>query len=234
MKHKTARGTEPEAMPATPLTGLDEVLSTDLLKILLCLSGLVIVVAALYAFTHPFFKPEQRPKDPNQGSPTKLPRKGRGALLRKMKQAQARDAGGSETPTDAKGKDAGQGAVEQKQSGLSSERPAEKEDPCENMPEFTEYLQSHKVVALDHLEEKFGLSRAFVLKRIESLEQSDTVNGVFDGDRYIVITEEEYIAIALAVKEKGRVNLSELAGVCNSIIKHVPPTQEVTKEEIPT
>mmetsp|Transcript_49874 Transcript_49874/g.97803 ORF Transcript_49874/g.97803 Transcript_49874/m.97803 type:complete len:342 (+) Transcript_49874:20-1045(+) len=94
------------------------------------------------------------------------------------------------------------------------------EDNTELLAEFITYITSHKVVVLDELASHFRLKTSEVVDRIKELEVDNRISGILDDrGKYIYISQEEMESVVSFIKQKGRVNITEVVKHCNQHIK---------------
>jgi len=85
---------------------------------------------------------------------------------------------------------------------------------------FIEYMEKHKVTALEDLAAEFLLSATETVERVEILEKLGRVQGVIDDrGKFICITHEEMQQVAEFIKSKGRCNIKDVTEEGNRVIK---------------
>lgn len=96
---------------------------------------------------------------------------------------------------------------------------------CEKnlLQEFLAYIKSNKVLVLEDLAAHFGLKTANVVERIQELQINGNLTGVIDDrGKFIYISENELVAVAKFVRQRGRVSITELAENSNYLINLTP------------
>ncbi|CAN7982402.1 unnamed protein product [Ixodes hexagonus] len=89
--------------------------------------------------------------------------------------------------------------------------------------EFIEYIKTEKVVILEDLAAKFQLKTQDCIDRVQALLANETLVGVIDDrGKFIYITRTELEQVALFIRQRGRVSISELFENSNSLINLTP------------
>ena len=71
---------------------------------------------------------------------------------------------------------------------------------------------------IDELAESFSTSPEAIQSRVQTLVDEGRVTGVFEGNRFICLYEDELKEIVQRIREAGSVSLSDVAGICNQVI----------------
>ena len=101
-----------------------------------------------------------------------------------------------------------------------------KEDEENLLIEFLQHIKQHKVVVLEDLAARFSLKTASVVDRIQELQANGNLTGVIDDrGKFIYISQDELEAVAKFVKQRGRVNITDLAENSNRLISLSPGNQ---------
>jgi hypothetical protein len=88
---------------------------------------------------------------------------------------------------------------------------------------FVQHIMDSKVVVLEDLAAKFKLKTQNVIDRITQLQEDGVLTGVVDDrGKFIFISREELENFAKFIRQRGRVNISDLAAASNSLINLTP------------
>lgn len=94
------------------------------------------------------------------------------------------------------------------------------------LEEFVLYIKQNKIIVLEDLAAHFGLKTANVIDRIKELQANGNLTGVIDDrGKFIYISQEELEAVAMFVRQRGRVSITELAENSNRLINLNPGKQ---------
>ncbi|XP_071320029.1 DDRGK domain-containing protein 1-like isoform X2 [Trachinotus anak] len=98
------------------------------------------------------------------------------------------------------------------------------EDQSRNLlQDFIQYIESSKVVLLEDLASHFGMRTQDAITRLQDLLAEGSLTGVIDDrGKFISITPEELDSVALFIRQRGRVSITELAQASNSLINLMP------------
>lgn len=98
------------------------------------------------------------------------------------------------------------------------------EDQKKNLLDsFIQYIKEHKVVILEELASEFKLKPQQAIDRVQELKANNTLTGVIDDrGKFIYIAEDELLAVAKFIKQRGRVSIAELAESSNNLINLTP------------
>lgn len=95
----------------------------------------------------------------------------------------------------------------------------EENDQDELLQSFIDYIKTNKVVVLEDLAANFKLKTQAAIDRIIELQKENRLSGVIDDrGKFIYICEEELLAVAKFIKQRGRVSISDLAENSASLI----------------
>lgn len=84
---------------------------------------------------------------------------------------------------------------------------------------FIDYVKTNKVVVLEDLAAQFKLKTQAAIDRIIELQKENRLSGVIDDrGKFIYISEEELLAVAKFIRQRGRVSISELAEHSSNLI----------------
>jgi hypothetical protein len=87
---------------------------------------------------------------------------------------------------------------------------------------FIDYVKTNKVVVLEDLAANFKLKTQAAIDRIIDLQKENRLSGVIDDrGKFIYISEDELLAVAKFIKQRGRVSISELAEHSSALINLV-------------
>lgn len=93
--------------------------------------------------------------------------------------------------------------------------------------DFINYIKKEKVVLLEDLAAHFKMKTQDTIDRVQELLAQELLAGVIDDrGKFIYITKEELEAVALFIKQRGRVSISELAECSNTLISLQPEGAE--------
>lgn len=84
--------------------------------------------------------------------------------------------------------------------------------------EWTEELKEQRIVSIDKLAERFGVTASQVENRIRGLIEAGRVTGVLDGGRFITFTHEDLKALASFVRDQGMLSLQDLSNAAQTKI----------------
>ena len=87
-----------------------------------------------------------------------------------------------------------------------------------SVQEWTRDLNRERIVDIDEIAAQFSTIQAVVRKRIEKLVQERRVAGVFEGNKFIFVSDTELQAIAGKILEAGSCSLSDVARICNEVV----------------
>lgn len=91
------------------------------------------------------------------------------------------------------------------------------------LQEFIEYIKDNKVIVLEDLATQFKLKTQQAIYRITELQANGSITGVIDDrGKFIYISEEELLAVAKFIRQRGRVSIAELAECSNNLISLTP------------
>lgn len=91
------------------------------------------------------------------------------------------------------------------------------------LQEFIQYIKDNKCVVLEDLATHFKLKTQQAIDRITELQANGSLTGVIDDrGKFIYISEEELLAVAKFIKQRGRVSIAELAECSNNLISLTP------------
>lgn len=98
------------------------------------------------------------------------------------------------------------------------------ESESENqLQQFVRYIKEKKVVVLEDLASTFKLKTQATIDRITDLQNDGVLTGVIDDrGKFIFISEQELLAVAKFIKQRGRVSILELAESSNNLINLKP------------
>ncbi|CAK4685713.1 hypothetical protein LEN26_000416 [Aphanomyces euteiches] len=92
------------------------------------------------------------------------------------------------------------------------------ENPA-RLQDFINYIQSAKVVVMEDVAMEFGLQTKEAIARVESLVQDGRLSGLLDDrGKFISITDSQMDRLAVYLRKRGRVNLSDFARECNHVL----------------
>lgn len=102
------------------------------------------------------------------------------------------------------------------------------EDEQDNLlADFIQYIKDNKVVVLEDLAVAFKLKTQQAIERIQELQADGTITGVIDDrGKFIYVSEEELVAVAKFIKQRGRVSIADLAESSNNLINLTPVSAE--------
>ncbi|XP_055855940.1 DDRGK domain-containing protein 1 [Episyrphus balteatus] len=109
------------------------------------------------------------------------------------------------------------------EEGFEEGEESEKENLLQ---EFIQYIKDNKVVVLEDLATHFKLKTQQAIDRITELQANGSITGVIDDrGKFIYITEDELLAVAKFINQRGRVSISELAECSNNLINLTPDSK---------
>ncbi|CAI5445052.1 unnamed protein product [Caenorhabditis angaria] len=86
--------------------------------------------------------------------------------------------------------------------------------------DFVEYVKNNKVVNIDELSAHFGLKSDESVNRLKHFIEEGLLQGVMDDrGKFIYISEEEFVAVAKFINQRGRVSINEIAEQSNRLIR---------------
>ncbi|OXA45756.1 DDRGK domain-containing protein 1 [Folsomia candida] len=92
---------------------------------------------------------------------------------------------------------------------------------------FLDHIKRHKVVMFDELASKFGLKVPDTIDRLKVLVEEGRLTGVMDDrGKFIYISQEELERFAKFIKQRGRVQISELVENSSTLINLTPVEAE--------
>lgn len=95
------------------------------------------------------------------------------------------------------------------------------------LADFIQYIKDNKVVVLEDLAVAFKLKTQQAIDRIQELQADGTITGVIDDrGKFIYVSEEELVAVAKFIKQRGRVSIADLAESSNNLINLTPVSAE--------
>jgi len=99
----------------------------------------------------------------------------------------------------------------------------EEEEEENLLQKFLDHIQAHKVVLFEELASKFSLKVPETIDRLKLLVEAGRLTGVMDDrGKFIYISQEELNKFAKFIKQRGRVQISELVENSASLINLVP------------
>lgn len=101
------------------------------------------------------------------------------------------------------------------------------DDGGENMLlQFVEFVKSRKVVLLEDLASHFGLRTQDAIDRVQTMLNDEILSGVIDDrGKFIYVSNEELLAVAKFINQRGRVSISDLAQASNSLVNLASESQ---------
>ena len=92
----------------------------------------------------------------------------------------------------------------------------------ERTDDLLKYVIERKSVSIQELAAEFGVKPADVVEKLQALEKSGRLTGVFDErGSYVYITSEEFAAVAKLISDRGRLTLKDITQLANTVIKPV-------------
>lgn len=93
--------------------------------------------------------------------------------------------------------------------------------------DFINYIKKEKVVLLEDLAAHFKMKTQDTIDRVQELLAQELLAGVIDDrGKFIYITKEELDAVAVFIRQRGRVSITELAECSNTLISLQPESAE--------
>ncbi|EQC33673.1 hypothetical protein SDRG_08777 [Saprolegnia diclina VS20] len=87
------------------------------------------------------------------------------------------------------------------------------------LSDFLAYLATHKVVLLEDLALRFGLSTTATMQRLQSLLTAGRLSGFLDDrGKFIAVDDDDMKRVATYIGKKGRVSVSDVARECNRLL----------------
>lgn len=111
------------------------------------------------------------------------------------------------------------------------------QDNTSLLQEFINYIKNMKVLMIEDLAAHFKIRTQDAVDRIKVLLEEERLSGVLDDrGKFIYISQDEYLAVAKFIKQRGRVSIAELAECSLSLINLSPDNESMLKHmsNIPT
>lgn len=85
--------------------------------------------------------------------------------------------------------------------------------------QFVEYVKTAKFLYLDELAAQFKIKTQDVIDRLKFLQENGTITGLFDDrGKFIYLTRDELERVAKAIRQRGRISISDLSKISNELI----------------
>jgi hypothetical protein len=107
------------------------------------------------------------------------------------------------------------------------------ESEAENLLiEFVEFIKRAKIMPLENLAAEFKLKTQDAIDRIRRVEEMGRLTGVMDDrGKYIYVQEEELMNVREFIRQRGRINIGDLADYSSKLV-NLKPSSSATASTI--